>query len=152
MHSDSLETIHLCVHEDPEGLWTLQSNTQVCSVVSASLCAWQERGKGVSRSRWISTPHCAKLTVVEVMTHYTHPSQVESKDLPMFGASGWMSLQPPSSSLIQGPPRVAPTAPHSGILGIQPLSLLKYLNIPCLSKPAPWLEPLADRLLRFLTC
>ena len=90
--------------------------------------------------------------LVEVMTHYTHPSQVESKDLPMFGASGWMSLQPPSSSLIQRPPRVAPTAPHSGILGIQPLSLLKHLNIPCLSKPAPWLEPLADRLLRFLTC
>lgn len=127
MHSDSLETIHLHVHTDPEGLWTLQSNARVCSVVSASLCAWQG-GRGISRSRWISTPYCAKLMTVEVMAHYTHPSQVEREDIPVLGVPG----EPPSASLIQEPPRVALTATphHSGIPGTQLFSLLKYLNLP----------------------
>ena len=70
---------------------------------------------------------------VEVMAHYTHPSQVEREDFSVFGAPGQVSVQPPSASLIQEPPRVALTAappPHSGIPGTTQLfPLLKYLNL-----------------------
>lgn len=38
MHSDSLETIHLHVHANPEGMWTLQSNALAGFCVFLLLC------------------------------------------------------------------------------------------------------------------
>ena len=119
------------------------------------LCAWQGGGRGISRSRWISTPSCAKLMTVEVMAHYTHPSQVEREDFSVFGAPGQVSVQPPSASLIQEPPRVALTAAPPPLWDPRyhtALSSFKISESSCLSQPAPLPEPLACRLLGSLTC
>lgn len=119
MHSDSLETVHLHVHANPEGLWTLQSNAGVAFVFPASLVCLARRRKG---------------NIWEQVDFYSQPCDADDH-----GSVG--SLHPPQPGGEGRFPVVGVWAAPFTSEAPQLLALYKQPNLPCPSQPVPFPEP-----------
>lgn len=113
MHSDSLETVHLHVHANPEGLWTLQSNLGAAFVFPASLVCLARR---------------------EQVDFYSRPCDADD-----LGSVG--SLHPPQPGGEGRFPVVGVWAAPFTSEAPQLLALFKQLNLLCPSQPVPFPEP-----------
>lgn len=113
MHSDSLETVHLHVHANPEGLWTLQSNLGAAFVFPASLVCLARR---------------------EQVDFYSRPCDADD-----LGSVG--SLHPPQPGGEGRFSVVGVWAAPFTSEAPQLLALFKQLNLLCPSQPVPFPEP-----------